>query len=124
MKSKIFFTISLLLGLLFINAGLNKFLNYMPMPNNLPKEMVELMEAIKTFQWLLPLIGFAEVLGGLLLLLPRLRTLGSLVLLPVSTGILLTNTITDPSGIVLGLIVFTINILFLYDGKEKLKSLF
>lgn len=94
------------------------------MPKNLPKEMVELMEAIKTFQWLLPLIGFAEVLGGLLLLLPRLRTLGSLVLLPVSTGILLTNTITDPSGIVLGLIVFTINILFLYDGKEKLKSLF
>ncbi len=32
MKNKILFVVSLLFGLLFINAGLNKFFNYMPVP--------------------------------------------------------------------------------------------
>lgn len=45
MKKKILFGVSLLFGLMFINAGLNKFFNYMPMPEDLPESMIKVMTA-------------------------------------------------------------------------------
>ena len=43
MKNKILFVVSLLFGLMYINAGLNKFLNYMPMPKDMPEKMLKVM---------------------------------------------------------------------------------
>jgi len=39
MKQKIMFVLSLLSGLMLINAGLNKFLNYIPVPEDLPENL-------------------------------------------------------------------------------------
>jgi uncharacterized membrane protein len=40
MKPKILFVLCLLVGLLFVNAGLDKFFHYMPVPKDMPeKEM-------------------------------------------------------------------------------------
>ena len=43
MKAKILFVLCLLFGLMFINAGLNKFFNYMPMPKDMPENSMEKM---------------------------------------------------------------------------------
>lgn len=51
MKSKIIFILSLLFGLLFINAGLNKFFIYMPAPEKLPERMLKVSEAFLTIGW-------------------------------------------------------------------------
>ncbi|MCB1202212.1 MAG: hypothetical protein KDK41_16300 [Leptospiraceae bacterium] len=48
MKQKITFVVCLLFGLVFINAGLNKFFNYMPVPENMPDEVMKLMQAFMT----------------------------------------------------------------------------
>src|SRR4051812_45964913 len=69
MKNKILFIASLLFGLMMINAGLNKFLNYMPMPDHLPEKMVKAMRAFVEIGWLMPLIGVAEIAGGLFIIL-------------------------------------------------------
>ena len=45
MKNKILFVVSLLFGMMFINAGLNKFFNYMPMPKDMPESMNRVMAA-------------------------------------------------------------------------------
>jgi uncharacterized membrane protein YphA (DoxX/SURF4 family) len=45
MKKKILFVLSLLFGLIFINAGLNKFFYYMPVPDDLPAEVVRVSTA-------------------------------------------------------------------------------
>src|SRR3546814_8761053 len=42
MKRKVLFVLCLLLGLLFINAGLDKFFHYMPIPEDLPEPMVNM----------------------------------------------------------------------------------
>ena len=83
MKKKIMFVVSLLFGLEFINAGLNKFFNYMPIPEDLPENMVKLMSAIMEVSWLIPLVAFAEILGGLLFAIPKTRILGAMVIFPI-----------------------------------------
>ena len=46
MKQKILFVLCLLFGLMFINAGLNKFLNYMPVPEEMPEDSMQLFTAM------------------------------------------------------------------------------
>lgn len=87
MKNKILFVVSLLFGLMFINAGLNKFLNYMPMPENLPQQVMEMFGAMTKITWLMPLLAIFEIVGGILVIIPRLRALGALVLTPIMVGI-------------------------------------
>ena len=99
MKKKILFVLCLLAGLMFINAGLNKFFQYMPTPKDMPEKMVKAVMAFVQIGWLMPLVGIFEVIGGLLLIIPRTRALGAIVLVPVLTGILLANINMSPSGL-------------------------
>ena len=88
MKSKILFVLCLLTGLVFINAGLDKFFHYMPQPKEMPEKMVKAGMAFMEIGWLMPLVGAIEILGGLLLISARTRALGAIVILPVLAGIL------------------------------------
>tara|TARA_R110002096_G_C14379754_1_gene705597 strand:- start:92 stop:469 length:378 start_codon:yes stop_codon:yes gene_type:complete len=123
MKKKIMFVVSLLFGLVFINAGLNKFFNYMPIPEDLPENMVKLMSAIMEVSWLIPLVAFAEILGGLLFAIPKTRILGAMVIFPVIIGILLTNINSAPSDLPIALILLAINLWIIYENREKLSLL-
>ena len=80
LKSKVLFVLSLLFGLMFINAGLNKFFNYMPMPKQMPEKMIKAMMAMVEIGWLIPLVAIAEIVGGVLVIIPRTRALGALII--------------------------------------------
>ncbi|WP_269225002.1 DoxX family protein [Flavobacterium eburneipallidum] len=124
MKNKITFVLSLLFGLLFINGGLNKFLNYMPMPENLPEKMLKAMAAFTEIGWLMPLVGIVEVVGGLLIIIPRTRALGALVIFPIMVGIVLTNIVQDSSGLPFAGVLSVILIWIMLQNKEKYAPLF
>lgn len=119
MKSKILFVLCLLAGLMFINAGLDKFFHYMPVPQDLPEKMLKVMAAFTEIGWLMPLVGAAEVLGGLLLIFPRTRALGAIILVPILTGILLANISMAPSGLPIVLILIAIVLWVIIENKEK-----
>lgn len=119
MKNKILFVLSLLFGLMFINAGLNKFLNYMPTPDDLPEKMVNAMNSFLEIGWLLPLVGIAEILGGILFIFPKTRALGAVVIFPVMIGIVLTNIFIAPSGLPIALALLLINLWVIYDNRDK-----
>ncbi len=108
MKNKLHTILCLLCGLLFVNAGLNKFFNYMPVPDDLPEVVVKMNTAMMEIGWLLPLVGAVEIIGGLLFCIPRFRALGAIVLFPVMTGILLTHITVAPEGLPMALIIFAI----------------
>jgi len=108
-----------LFGLLLINGGLNKFLNYMPVPDGLPAELVKDNLAIMEISWLMPLIGFAEVLGGLLILIPRTRVVGVLVVFPVMVGVLLTHLTVAKEGLPVALVIWAFLIWIIYDNRHK-----
>lgn len=123
MKKHIMTFLSILFGLLLINGGLDKFFHYMPVPDNLPAEVVKDGFALLEIQWLMPLVGTAELIAGLLILIPKTRLLGALIFFPVFCGILLTHITVAPDGlpiaIVIGLLLFTI----FYQNKAKLLQL-
>ncbi|THF53339.1 DoxX family membrane protein [Flavobacterium supellecticarium] len=115
--------VCLLFGLMFINAGLNKFLNYMPM-EKMSEEQMKMMEALMTIKWLMPLTGVIETVAGLLFIIPKTRALGAIMILPVMVGIVCHNLIFEPSGLPLVLPLFLINILIIVDNWKKYKPMF
>jgi len=119
MKKKILFGVSLLFGLMFINSGLNKFFNYMPMPTDLPENMVKLMAALLEFGWLMPLIAVAEIIGGVLFIITKFRALGAIIIFPVMVGILLTHIVNEPSGLPVALALLGINLWVIIENREK-----
>ncbi|WP_318345577.1 DoxX family membrane protein [Flagellimonas baculiformis] len=123
MKNKILFILALLFGLMFINAGLNKFLNYMPPPEEMPEALLKDFQALMEISWLMPLVGLAEIIGGILIIIPRTRALGALIILPVMVGILLANTVVDMSGFAIALVLAIILGWIMYENRHKYKSI-
>ncbi|MBK8736312.1 MAG: DoxX family membrane protein [Saprospiraceae bacterium] len=119
MKDKILTGLYIVFGLLFINSGINKFLNYMPMPENISTEPVNLMTSFKDIKWLMPLVAVAEIIGGALLIFKKYRALGAIILFPITIGVLLVHIVQDSSGLIMGLIVFGLNLWIIYENRAK-----
>ncbi|MEZ4874166.1 MAG: DoxX family protein [Flavobacteriaceae bacterium] len=124
MKQKILNVVSVLFGLLLLNGGLNKFFNYMPAPDDISEAMKKDFGALMEISWLMPLIALAEIVSALLIMIPRTRALGALVIFPVAVGILLTHLFVDTSGLVIALVVWAVLLWILYENREKYKALF
>ena len=119
MKKIILFILCLLLGLMFINSGLNKFFNYMPVPKDLPEPLMKMFGGMMQIPWLMPLIGIAEIIGGILIIIPKTRAVGALVLFPVLIGILLTHFTVAPEGLPIPLAMTAVFIWVIIDNREK-----
>lgn len=66
----------------------------------------------------MPLIGIAEIIGGILIIVPKYRALGAIIIFPVMVGILL-SAISLSSGLALVLILLVVLIWVLYENREK-----
>jgi putative oxidoreductase len=118
-KNRILFVISLLFGLMFINGGLNKLFNYIPVPDDMPEAMVKLTEALMSISWLMPLVAVVEIVGGILFIIPKFRALGAVVIFPIMVGIMLIHTINEPSGFPMALVLLLINLWVIFENREK-----
>jgi len=112
----------ILFGLMFVNAGLNKFFNYMPMPE-LTADQIKFFTAFTSISWMIPLVAVIEIIGGVLIMIPRTRALGAIVILPVMVGILVHHATVDTSGLVISLVLMAINILAIVDNWRKYEGL-
>ncbi len=119
MRKKVLLVLSILFGLMFINAGLNKFFNYMPMPEVMPEKMMKAMTAFMEIGWLLPLIAVAEITGGILFMINRYRALGAVIIFPVMVGIVLTHIFIEPSGLPIALVLFAINVWAIFENRAR-----
>lgn len=124
MKNKILFVISLLFGLMFINSGLNKIFQYMPMPKDMPENMMKLVEAFAAITWLMPLIAVVEIIGGVLVIIPKYRALGAIMIFPIMVGILLVHIFNAPSGLPIALILVAVLAWIMIDNTAKYAGLF
>lgn len=91
----------------------------MPVPDNLPEALVNDSMAMMEIEWLMPLVGLAEIIGGLLILFSRTRALGVLVVFPVMVGVLLTHIFVAPSGLPIALIIWAVIIWIIYENRDK-----
>lgn len=119
MKKIILFVACLIFGLMVINAGLNKFFNYIPVPKNMPEDMVRLTAAFVQIKWLMPLVGFAEIVGGTLFIIPKLRALGAIVAFPVIIGIFLSNIVNSPIALPIAVVLLVVNVWVIFEERRK-----
>lgn len=119
MKKKVLFGVCLLFGLMFINAGLNKFFHYIPLPKDMPENMVKLTASFMDIGWLFPLVAVAEICGGILFITNQFRALGAIILFPVLAGILLTHILVAPSGLPMAIVLWAIEIWVIIENREK-----
>lgn len=109
MAKKIVMITAVIYGLMMLVFGLNKLFPFLPMPAPTPEEM-KLFGAFITLKWVLPLVAVTEIIGGILLIIPRTRPLGAIVLLPVMIGIILHHAVHAPGTMLMPLVLFGINI--------------
>jgi uncharacterized membrane protein YphA (DoxX/SURF4 family) len=119
MKKIILFILCLLTGLMFINAGLDKLFHYMPAPKDLPEKVVKAGTAFSEIGWLMPLVGTFEILGGFLIIFRKTRALGALIIVPILTGILLSNLYTMPSALPVTVVLIAVILWIIIDNREK-----
>lgn len=111
-----------LFGLMFINAGLNKFFMYIPAPKMSP-ELTQVIQAFATIKWLMPLIATVEIIAGVLFIIPKTRALAALMILPIMIGIVLHHLTYAPDALPMALILFFINTWTIIDNRDKYKHL-
>lgn len=122
MKNKILTVLSILFALMMVNSGLNKIFNYMPMPE-MSENMMLIMGGFMTIKWIFPLVALVEIVGGVLIAIPRTRALGAIVILPVMIGILVHHLVHDPASSVIAVVLFAINGWAIADNWSKYKPM-
>jgi hypothetical protein len=104
----------LALGLLFM--GMNKFVVFMPV-FELTGDANILYRALDQAGFILPLIGFVEILAGILLIRKNTTPLGLIILLPLSISIMLFHLFMAPTQILPALFVFALNAILIYRDR-------
>ena len=123
MKNKIFTGARLLFGFIMVNSGLNKFLNYMPIPE-MTESAEALMGALGASIYVFPLVAIVELLAGGLIITKKYNALGAVLMMPVTINIFLIHTVLNPTGIILSLVLLLINVWILIENKSKFTALF
>ncbi len=123
MNSKLTMALRILLGLILVVFGANKFLDFMP-HMEMPEPAGKLMMAMMASGYMLKLVGATEVFVGLLLLVKKWVPLSLVVLAPISINMVLFHLFLAPAGIGPAAIVTIINVILIYDNWSKFKILF
>ena len=83
-----------LLGLVFIAFSLLVLLNQMPTPKDLPPMVAQFMSVFGPSGWL-KFVKTFELIGGILVLIPKTRNFGLLVLGPIIINILAFHVLVE-----------------------------
>ncbi len=123
MNSKLTMVLRILLGLILVVFGANKFFGFMP-NMEMPAAAGNLMSAMMESGYMFKLVGVTEIVVGLLLLIKKWVPFALIVLAPISVNMIFFHLFLAPAGIAPAAIVVIINILLIYDNWNKLKILF
>lgn len=124
MKNTIYNILCFLFGVGMIVFGANKLKNFLPMPENMSPEQLKMMEAFNTITWLMPLVGIVEILGGILVAIPKTRALGAITILPVIVGILVHDFTYEPSAVPIALFFALIDFWVIFENRDKYTQFF
>jgi putative oxidoreductase len=111
----------LLLGLVFLVAGANHVVPFLPM-QAIPGDAGVFATILITHKYF-AVIGLLEVIGGLLLLVGRFVPLGLVILIPITVNIFLFSTLLAPQGIPVAIIVIAMELFLLFVYRNAFAGL-
>ena len=122
MKSKVFTGLRIILALILLIFGWNKFFNFLPAPEGLSDGAMAYFGALMASKTL-ALVGVVEVVTGLALLLNKYGALMSIIMMSVSVNIILFHLALDIANIGPGILILILNIAMLYNYRDSYQSL-
>lgn len=122
MNSKVSMVIRILLALVLLVFGSNKFFQFLPAPEGMSADAGAYFTALASVK-LFTLIAIVEILTGLALLFNKWGALMALILMSVAVNAVLFHAMLDPGNIGFALGVLVLNLLVLYGYKDKYKQL-
>lgn len=115
--------VSILLGLILIAFGLNKFFSFMPVLE-LSAPGLEFMGAFVKIGYGMTAVAIVEIITGILIVANKFRALALVVLFPVMLNALLFHLFLDPENILPAVLVVIMNIFLMYGVRDKYAMLF
>lgn len=115
--------VRILLGVILLVFGANKFFGFIPLPE-LPEQANNFMTSLGATGYVLKIVGVLEIVIGALLLMKKWVAFALTLLAPISINILLFHLFLDVTGIGGALIVAVLNGILIYKYWTHYKSLF
>lgn len=115
--------ISILLGIILITFGLNKFFNFMPVME-LSAPGLEFMGAFVKIGYGMAIVATVEIITGILIATNKYRALALVILFPIMLNALLFHIFLAPENALLAVLAVAMNIFLMYSSREKYDSLF
>lgn len=122
MNPTVFKIIRIVFGILLVVFGANKFLNFMPAPDEIPEPVMNYMVALTSTKTLY-LVGIVEIVAGLAFIFNKYGGLLAVILMSVSINAVLFHAFLSPSDIVGAIVLLILNIVMLFGYKEQYKEM-
>lgn len=120
---KLILALKILLGVMLIIFGSNKFIGFLPDFEFANPEAGILFGALAN-SYILKTVGLIEVIVGVLLVTNKAVPFALILMAPISVNIILFHGTLDPANIGPGAFVFIVNTFLIYKHWTKYKTLF
>ena len=122
MNSKILMVLRILLALMLLVFGANKFFPFLPEPEGMSEAAGNYFGALMSAKTM-TLVAIVEIAAGLALLFNKFGALMSVILMSVSVNAVLFHLTLDMGNIGPSVVLLILNIVMLYNYREKYKDL-
>lgn len=122
MNSKVFTVLRIVLGLMLLVFGSNKFFNFLPAPEGMSETAGAFFGALMSTKTL-TLVAVVEVAAGLAFVLNKFGALMAIILMSVSINAVMYHLSLDMANIGPALVLLVLNIIVLYSYKSRYKEL-
>jgi putative oxidoreductase len=114
----------ILVGLLLLVFGLNKFFHFISAGSSHTQAMQDFMIALANTGYIFPIAGVLETLAGLALVFNRMTALLVVLVMPVIVNAFLAHLFLDIAGVYTALVVLISLIIIMIDKKRFYKDIF
>ena len=120
--SRVTIVLRVVLGLMLVLVGLNKFFHFMPMPPP-AAPLTDFLGAMAATGYFLPFVGGVEFVVGILLITDRFVPLALVVLAPISVNIVLMHAVLDPGGLAPAAMIALLNLALGIAYRDRFEEL-
>jgi len=124
---KITLAVRLIFGLIFVVFGLNGFFNFIPMPTDIPQDMMTFSTGLMVSKYFFPLLKGAEVICGLFLVSGFFVPLALVILAHIVINIFFVHAFLAPDGMAMSIALVVMQAYLSFFARpysEKIKALF
>lgn len=110
--------VRILLGVILLVSGLNKFFEFIPTPAG------NLIESFGQVDYVFPVVAVLEIIISILLLMKKWVAFALIILAPICVNILLFHLYLDFSGVIPALVTATLTGILIYKHWRQYVPLF